>query len=343
MSEGALTFVLPAGSEAISGGNIFNRKLIGALREIVPVVTIGFEEYRLVTQRGTPGFYFADTLDLREFVEAPRRKQEQFSVLIVHHLPSLEPGLDPGDESLAVEKAALPLFDALLTTSPFTTDVLISRGFAPERIVTVIPGLSPIERHPRSYQPPLRALVVGNLIPRKAVLEFLRVLEPVLEDEDRLVLEIVGRTDLDPEYGRSCLEFIAASPRLRKVVRVSGPVAHEDMGEIYQRAALLVSAARMETFGMALQEAREYGLPILAFEAGHAGHHVTDGENGFLFASIDGLAARLGELARDEPMMRALFDRAQRLPRAASSWGNAAETLVTYLVRRFGFPRSPGS
>jgi glycosyltransferase involved in cell wall biosynthesis len=97
---------------------------------------------------------------------------------------------------------------------------------------------------------------------------------------------------------------------------------------------LLVSGAGMETFGMALQEGGAHGLPILAMDGGYSRHHFTDGENGLLFKSTDGLARALVTLVRDESMMRGLFDRAQRSPREASSWKDAAETLVEYLARR---------
>ncbi|HEX9298263.1 MAG TPA: hypothetical protein VF881_20625, partial [Polyangiaceae bacterium] len=120
-----LTFVLPAGSEAVSGGNICNDQLIRALRRSVPAKTLSVEEGKRAIEGGEPGLYFIDTLNLSDFLALPGRKPGQRFALVVHHLPSLEPGIHPEDETLRIEKAALPLFDAFLTMSPFTTQLLI--------------------------------------------------------------------------------------------------------------------------------------------------------------------------------------------------------------------------
>src|SRR5205823_8898210 len=99
----------------------------------------------------------------------------------------------------------------------------------------------------------------------------------------------------------------------------------------------------METFGMSLQEARAFGLPILALDAGHARAHFTHGENGFLFSTIDDLSTGLLELARDDRAAGALFERSQALAlRSGSTWKAAAESLVDQLERALEGPRRTG-
>ena len=111
-------------------------------------------------------------------------------MLLVHHLPSLEPGLPPADPSLGTEAAALARCRAFVATSPFTARLLASRGFPAERILTLTPAAPTPATEPaappRRYLPPLRALMVGNLIPRKAVLPLLEALAPRLADGRRL-------------------------------------------------------------------------------------------------------------------------------------------------------------
>jgi glycosyltransferase involved in cell wall biosynthesis len=329
-----LTFVLPAGSEAISGGNICNDHLIRSLRRTVPAKTLDVEEGKRAILDGQPGLYFIDTLNLPDFLAFPPRKPGQRFALVVHHLPSLEPGLPPDDEALRIEKTALPLFDAFLTTSPFTTQLLIGRGFAPEKILTVIPALPPIEADQRVYEPPLRATLVGNLIPRKCVLPFLRALDPLVHEDDRWSIDIIGRTDIDPDYARQCDELVRSSARLGRRVRIHGPIPYNRVHEFYRRAYVFVSAAEMETFGMALQEARGHGLPILALDGGYARHHFTHAENGLLFHSIEPLARGFLDLARDDRMMHELFDRAQRLRSTGGhTWEAAAQDFLRQLER----------
>jgi glycosyltransferase involved in cell wall biosynthesis len=252
-------------------------------------------------------------------------------VLVVHHLPSLEPGLAPDDPSLAVESKALPAFDAFLVTSPFTRDFLGRRGFAASQVLTIPPAPPAVARRARSLETPLGALVVANLIERKGILELLEALAPRLAPGDRFSMEIVGRGDIAPAYAERCRRAVEGS-RLGERIRFAGAVPHARMGEFYERAGVLVSAAKMETFGMALQEARAFGLPILARDGGHARAHFTHGQDGLLFSSIEALADGFLELARDDAKAERLFDRAQSLPPAAGeTWALAARRLVEQL------------
>src|SRR5206468_2945410 len=106
IEEGAttprLTFALPEGSDAVSGGNVYNDELVRALSEIVAVNVVGVEACRRALERGEPGVYFVDTLNLADVLSFPERTSAQILALLVHHLPSLEPGIDPGDRALAV-------------------------------------------------------------------------------------------------------------------------------------------------------------------------------------------------------------------------------------------------
>ena len=109
------------------------------------------------------------------------------------------------------------------------------------------------------------------------------------------------------------------------------------MGALYDEAHLLVSASAMETFGMAIHEARAHGLPILALDAGYAREHFAHGENGVLCSSVPELATALVELARDDERMAALFSRAQTtsLP-SGYSWPDAAQRFLDELARTGG-------
>jgi glycosyltransferase involved in cell wall biosynthesis len=179
--------------------------------------------------------------------------------------------------------------------------------------------------------PPFVFLMVGNLIPRKGVLELFECLAAQLAAAERLHLELAGRADLEPAYAQACLE-LAATDKLRTIVRYLGPVPHARIGECYRRAAAFVSASKMETFGMALQEASAHGLPILAVDGGYTRQHFTPGENGLLFESAGALAQQLLVFAREPERMRALFADAQRLRVETDyTWARAAELFVREL------------
>jgi glycosyltransferase involved in cell wall biosynthesis len=173
---------------------------------------------------------------------------------------------------------------------------------------------------------------VANLVPRKGIVEFLREVASRTDDADRFHLDVVGRDDIDPGYARTCRELVSASAALARRVHFAGAVPRAGVDAFYRRAGVFVSPARMETFGMALQEARAFCLPILAFDGGHARAHFTHGHDGLLFSSFEGLAAGFLELARDDGKMRALFDRAMgSVSKPAGTWESAAETLLEQL------------
>jgi glycosyltransferase involved in cell wall biosynthesis len=348
MRRSPLAFVLPAQRGLISGGNIYNQRLIDALAAITapdalaapdahdaerPVRTLAVAEGQAAMRAGTPGTYFIDTLNLGDFIELlaqPHPRQRR--ILIVHHLPSLEPGIDPDDPALAIERATLPRFDGFLTTSSYTTALLRARGHTTQVIMTVPPALSARDRQALRCPPVVRGLLVGNLIPRKGVLPFLSALDAAVVSDDRFDIDIVGGTALDPDYARACAQLVASSPRLGPRLHLRGEVAHAAMDAYYGAASVVISASSMETFGMALQEARAWGLPILACDGGNVRNHFAPGHNGQLHATVPALAHGFLALVRDPAHMQRLFACAQDM-RAGDeyTWDAAARALLEQL------------
>jgi glycosyltransferase involved in cell wall biosynthesis len=323
--ETELVFALPAGSEEISGGNLYNAQLIAALARRHRVRVTDIAACRADVEQGKAGCYFIDSLDLQELVRFPAPRPGQAFGLLVHHLPSLEPDIAPDDPALALERAALLRCDVWLVTSPFTAALLRGRGHDANRIVTVIPAAPPCASTLPSPAPPFVFAMVGNLIPRKGMLPLLEALTTQLTAADQFQLELAGRTDLAPEYSADCLALAHSEP-LRTRVRYLGPVPYAAIGECYQRAAAFVSASKMETFGMALQEASAFGLPILALDGGYTRQHFTPEVSGVLVHSIPELAQQLLALVRQPARMQTLFDSAQRSRVSnAYTWDAAAE------------------
>jgi glycosyltransferase involved in cell wall biosynthesis len=325
-----IIFGLPRGSQNISGGNLYNSALIGALRATTTVLTLSVAECQARIERAEPGCYLLDSLNLVELVQLPAAHSGQRFVLLVHHLPSLEP--EPDAAAIALERAALARCHTFVATSPFTAALLHSRGYDPTRILTLPPAPPPAAFEARSPAPPPFLLsMVGNLIPRKGYLELLDCLAAQLTVDDRFFLEVAGRADLDCDYASRCLARINAAP-LRRVVRYLGPVPPAQLASCYRRATCFMSASKMETFGMAIQEARAYGLPVLAVDAGYVRHHFTDGQDGLLFGSAEALVTGCLSLVREPARMLALFASAQRSrPVSDYTWAKAAELLLSQL------------
>ena len=85
----------------------------------------------------------------------------------------------------------------------------------------------------------------------------------------------------------------------------------------------------METFGIALQEARHFGLPILTVQGGNSATHVEAGITGEIFACPTRLARRFIKLVRDEQQLSRYYANAQRShPAATETWAEAAARFV---------------
>lgn len=345
MPVNEVDFVLPVGSELASGGNVYNAELLRALAALEAAGAAGAPHVRALapadfTRRisaGGAGVYCVDTLNFREALVLAKKTPAQRALLVVHHLPSLEPGILPEDRALALEREALPLFDAYLATSPFTADLLARRGIARERILTVEPGLPAVRLEPIVPEPPFRALLVGNLIRRKGVLELLHALGTTAAATDAFEIDVVGRADLDPDYAINIGRLITTVPALTQRVHWHAPVPYGEMGAFYANAHVFLSAASMETYGMALAEARAHGLPILALDGGHARHHFKDGDDGRLFDSVRALAAGFLTLVREPNALASLFERARRSAAPGpSTWERSARRFIAELTRVFG-------
>jgi glycosyltransferase involved in cell wall biosynthesis len=340
MQDRALSFVLPAGSELVSGGNLYNQHLIAALRARCAVRTLSVAEGLAALAGGAPGTYFLDTLNLGELLGClEERRPGQQRILVVHLLPSMRPDMDPRNpadaRALAIERAALPCFDAFLTTSDYTRGLLADAGVPARSIMTVPPAPPsppPGGRPPRSAPDVVRGLMVGNLVAGKGVLPFLESLDAGVVAGDRFEIDLVGRTDMEPGYADACRRAITA--RLAGMVHVRGEVPYAEIGAWYGAASVLVSASQMESFGMALQEARAWGLPILACDAGNVRNQFEHGENGYLYAAIPDLAAGFLALVRDRARMERLFARAQETRLGSGyTWDDAALALLGALAQ----------
>ena len=335
----ALRFLLPAHSELISGGNLYNLGFLSALERCSEVERSSIDLLALRLEQRLPGIYLLDSLDLERASLLERRSAEQRFGLLVHHLPSLEPAA-VGTE-LEREAYALSQFDFWVATSGFTRELLIGRGYPAERVLAVPPGapaFAPTEmeasagRKALSALPP-NALIVANLIPRKAVAEWLSALSPELRPSDAFSLEIAGRTDLDPIYAGMARGLVAADAELSRRVRFLGEIPHPEMAATYAGASLLVSSSGMETFGIALQEARALGLPILALDRGNAREHVVHGVNGLLAPSLEALARAFLELVRAPERWQGLLDGAAGVPRAGDGWDAVVARFLAELAR----------
>ncbi|MGD1891138.1 MAG: glycosyltransferase family 4 protein [Cyclobacteriaceae bacterium] len=335
-------FVLPEEKEQPSGGNIYNDRIIKALAQWGQVVNIiSVDEYREAVHKNQPGIYWVDTLVMNKIQDVLSTRITQLhSLLIVHHLESLAPPPGQSAEVLqAKEKPFLTWFDGFLATSNFTRDYMLEQGFSQPILVTE-PGVDIVHDQAFARQrttESIKALMVANLVERKGVLPWLQYLTQQLERTDRFTLTIIGRTDIEPNYAQQCLQLIQKHPLLKSCVTVAGNQSPEQMPTFYQSANLFISTARMETFGMAIQEARSYRLPVLLLKGGYSAQHVLSDPAGFAFHDIAVLSNFFLNLVREPTKFTTLYQQAQQRSPQYHTWEQSAEWLIQQFDQFFDY------
>jgi glycosyltransferase involved in cell wall biosynthesis len=323
-----------------TGGTLYNARIIDALASCaVRVTALGLEEGRRALRAGASGRYWIDSLLLDHVGRLVRENTALLPLgLVVHYLPSLVAlGRVPRRSELsAAERAALELVRHFLAPSAFSRDVLVELGVSSEAIVVVEPGVdghvvaaSSCSRAPRSF---LSAVMVANVVAGKGVAPFLRALAP-LSDGVPFELTVIGSLKMDDAYASECRRIVEGSAALFERVHFVGPMPHQAVLDSIPTHDLLISASRMESYGMALAEARAAGMPILSRGGGNAAAHVGGDSGGELVVDDAALAGALVRLAREpnELRRRALVAASAR---RARTWGDAASDFIEQLRAR---------
>ena len=143
---------------------------------------------------------------------------------------------------------------------------------------------------------------------------------------------------------KGVLELVEAARGLPLVIAGDGPlrgpgagrarwVGHDELLDLYQRAAVVVCPSRREGFGVVCAEAMAHGRPVVAAAVGGLRDLVVDGETGLLVppGDVPALRAALERLLADPQLRRRLGTAARERAREAFSWDRAVSlTLRAY-------------
>jgi glycosyltransferase involved in cell wall biosynthesis len=327
-----ILLVLYGSLEQLSGGYLYDRRVVSHLRERgVTVDLLGLPAWpyllcplqvlhpalrRLVGGRPGQGDAGYDAVVVDElahpsmFLPAGARERRIRAgvaasrpplVTLVHHLRCRE-DLAPAAKALArgMERRLLDASDAMIATSRATAVTVEELLGRPVRIVVCPPGCDELPLQPRLPDPvadragrPVRLLCTGNLIPRKGQDLLLRALAELPGLSWRL--RVVGRP-ADRRYARR-LEAMVRAAGLAGRVTFTGALDAEALAEEYRRAEVFAFPSRYEGYGISLAEALRAGLPFVAF-AGGGVSEVVQGR---------GLLARPGDLTGFREHLRRLI------------------------------------
>jgi len=334
-----IAWVIYGSLDQVSGGYIYDRLVVEHLRALGDVVTIISLEPHGTSLPALNGddydVVLGDELCFSELAPLFRAATPGLKrVLLVHHLTAWEHAPGPiRDELLALEKSAIDAADVCIATSHVTADRLQRDGFT--RPLVAEPGADRFERPPiagqESSSATRRLLFVGNILPRKRVLELVKAFAALACADAQLVL--VG-AELSPGYAQE-VRAVIEQAKIASRVHWLGPIDAAGVAAQLSLAEVLVLPSALEGYGMVLSEALWSGVPIIAARVGAAGELVSRTSAGLLYEPDDpnGLEAELTRFVGDRKLRRDLQRAAWRSADQLPRWRDTALTVRATLAK----------
>lgn len=339
-----LHFAYPGDLETLTGGYLYDRRIIQGLRARGWRVTsvslsssfphpdaLALADARRALAAIPDGMAVViDGLALGAMPEAVHAEATRLRLIaLVHHALAEETGLDAATATRLrdSERRALAAVRHVIVTSPTTGRALAQRYDVPaSRISVVEPGTEPAPLARGSQSNMVEMLCVASLTPRKGHAVLLDALGRL---RDRpWMLTCAGSATLAPEVSRG-LRLQARQAGIGERVRFVGELQPEQLPALYERADLFVLASYLEGYGMALAEALACGLPVVSTRAG-AIPDTVPAEAGILVEAGDAMALA-GALARvlDDRTLRERLARGARAARERlPTWHSAGERFA---------------
>ena len=348
-----LWFALPGPLEQRTGGTLYDRRVIEALREDgwwVEVLewpaSFPFpnEDDRLAVAASLAALpdnalVMIDGLALGTLPGLARREKDRLRlVALVHHPLALETGLSPmmAATFAAEERDALTSVRAVIVTSETTAAIVESAFGVPGGMITVAhPGVDkPPETDRFAYggeRPPgpVRIFSMGSISPRKAHHVLVEALARI-EDLDWTCV-VAGSLEREPEVAEALIDQIAMLGLSERVTLI-GEADTAQAALLYADADLFALASVYEGYGMVFAEAQGHGLPVVATTGGAIPEAVGEGA-GLLVPPNDApaFAEALRVLVADSVKRAAMAEKARAAGERLAGWNRTADVIAKVL------------
>lgn len=223
-------------------------------------------------------------------------------------------------------KERMNKLDKIIMPSRLMQEMLIANGLRPEKAVFSSFGIRSIKTEERrlDLEGRLRIGFIGGLSEHKGVHLLISAVRRLL-DSTQLVLNIYGRTDLDPEYHGKLLRLAGGDQR----IRFCGTFPNEQIGKIFSELdVLVVPSIWYENTPLVIYSAQAAGCPVIATNLGGMSEIVEHEKNGLLFESGDvaGLAMAIERLVKDRLLLQQLSENAIR-PKIISEYVTELQSI----------------
>lgn len=344
----SLAFIVPGRLSTLTGGSIYDRRMIEGLRRrgwAVDVHEVS-ESFPRPTADALDGAartlasiadgrtVIVDGLAFGAMPDVVRPHARRLKTVALVHLPlGAEIGLDPVEarEMEASERRALRLATAVVVTGATTSAAVASSGVGRQKISVVEPGTDPASISSGSSDKTLRLLCVATVSPGKGQEGLIRALA-ANRDRDWM-LTCAGSLTRYPGTVARVRQLLAAEGIVDRVTLL-GEADGASLETHYLQADVFVLNSLQETYGMAVAEAVAHGLPVVGTHTGAIPRLVGDEaglivEPGNLGALTDALRRALG----DAGLRARLREGARRARRRLEPWDTAVGRMAEVLER----------
>ncbi len=151
-------------------------------------------------------------------------------------------------------------------------------------------------------------LFSGKLIPRKAPLLLAKAIETII-DRENVTLIVLGEGQLRQPFEEKMRKLLG------KRLHMAGFINQSQLGQYYRAADLFVHPAEFETWGLVVNEAMQFGLPVIVSD--HAGCRrdlVIEGQTGSIFPANNtaALATKIESLLHNREQARGMGRQAEK-------------------------------
>lgn len=331
----------------LSGGYLYDRKLVGHLRshgETVEIISLPWRNY---VAHLADNFHFRlpkgfdiliqDELNHPSLIFANQGRRAYPVVSLVHHLRCSE--FRPRWQNLfyrIIEQQYLRSADGFIFNSKTTRNAVYHLVGNSRPGMIAYPPTDQFEEpireeeiERRAHQNPFRIIFLGNVIERKGLHILLKA---VSIQPSAFQVDVVGSLSAEPEYARRMQKVIEQN-HLSSCVFLHGSLAKKSLIEKLRQAHVLVVPSSYEGYGIVYMEGMAFGLPGIGTSAGAAGEIIEDGQTGYLIEPNDSVSlfAKLRSFAEDRGLLIHLSINARQRYLRQPSWEVTAENIQKFL------------
>lgn len=341
-----VTFLVPGALDSLTGGSIYDRRIVTGLRARGWQVTVAELDTtfpsptrsaiaaadRVFAECSTGSIAVVDGLVFGAVPETVNRAADRLKLVAIIHLPlAMAWGLEASTRACLEEseRRALAVASLVIVTGQRTVDVVTGYGVPADRVVCVSPGIdrAPVSKGSQGNR--VELLSVANLVPGKGHRVLVDALAGITDRSWNLTC--VGSLERDAEFAREIQAEVRARGLQDRIV-FTGALDEAELAAHYNRADVFVLPTLLETYGMAVADALAHGLPVISTTTGAIPELVGD-RAGLIVAPGDTLALR-GALAlvMDDRQVRRRFTAGARQVRGQlRSWDTSVEKFASAL------------